>query len=150
MNRRALLGLGSWLTAAALTVVAGTWAVSLIGADLTGQEVRVMTSGEVERVLAGASGGPVAQPPASPPPGAAVRSFSYPEGSLMAACKAGRASLFSWSPAQGYGVDEVEGGPAPIASIEFESDDHRIVVEVTCPYGTPSATIRPDDDHESD
>lgn len=150
MNRRTLLGLGSWLTTAALTTVAGTWAVSLIGADLTGQEVRVMTSGEVERVLAGATGSPVVQPPASPGPGTAVRGFSYPEGSLVAACEADRAVLLSWSPAQGYGVDEVERGPAPIASVEFESDDRRSVVEVTCPYGTPSATIRLDGDRESD
>lgn len=146
VNRHTLLGLGGWLAVAALTTVASTWAVSLIGADLTGREARPVAPAEVERALAATTAAPAAQPPASISPGAATRSFFYAEGSLVAACERGKAVLQSWVPAQGYSTDGVERGPAPTASVEFESDDRGIVVDVVCTRGTPEATVRPEGD----
>ncbi|ACZ85797.1 hypothetical protein [Streptosporangium roseum] len=145
MNRHTLLGLGGWLAAATLTTVASTWAVSLIGVHITGQDVRPMTLSEVERTLVSATGSPaLAQParPASPWPGAATREFSYGEGSVVTACDADRAVLLSWSPAQGYGVGRVERGPAPAVSVQFASGGDRTTVRVTCLAGAPAATTR--------
>ncbi|GHE26875.1 hypothetical protein GCM10017673_31210 [Streptosporangium violaceochromogenes] len=146
VNRHTLFGLGGWLSVAALTTVASTWAVSLIGADLAGRETRPVAQAEVERALAATPAAPAAQPPASLGPGAATRSFFYAEGSLTAACEQEKAVLQRWIPAQGYSTDGVERGPAPTVSVEFESDDRGVVVEVVCTRGTPEATVRPEGD----
>ncbi|GIH75693.1 hypothetical protein [Planobispora longispora] len=150
VGRRALLAAGGWLTAAVLTTLAGIWAVSLIGGDIAGQAVRSMTPEEVERILATASAAPVAAPPSAATPYGAAGNFSYAEGSVTAACDADRALLLSWTPAPGYGVDEVERGPAATASVVFESDDRTAVISLVCRAGTPSAAIRsvtePDED----
>ncbi|MDP9861825.1 MULTISPECIES: hypothetical protein [Streptosporangium] len=140
MNRQALLGLGGWLAAAALTTVASTWAVSLIGVHITGQVVQPMTFSEVERALVSATGNPVLAAPAPPGRAMATREFSYGQGAVVTACDAGRAVLLSWSPAQGYGVDRVERGPAPAVSVEFTSGGESTTIRVTCPAGAPAAT----------
>ncbi|MGV9779021.1 hypothetical protein [Streptosporangium sp. NPDC003464] len=150
MRRRALLGLGGWLTAAVLTTATGTWAVSLIGTDITGQVVRSMTLEEVERALITTSAGPAVAPPASAGPYAETGNFSYAEGSVTGACDAGQALLLSWSPAPGYGVDEVERGPAAAVSVVFESDDRKTAISLTCPSGKPSTTVRSVTEHDED
>ncbi len=142
MSRGLLLAAGGWLAAAVLTTLAGIWAVSLIGTDITGQAVRSMTPEEVERVLATASAPPVAAPPSAAGPYRAIGNFSYAEGAVTAACDADRVLLLSWTPAPGYGVDEVERGPAATASVVFESDDRTATVTLTCRAGTPTAAIR--------
>ncbi|WP_433255541.1 hypothetical protein ACQPYK_14990 [Streptosporangium sp. CA-135522] len=143
MNRHTLLGLGGWLAAAALTTVASTWAVSLIGVHLTGQVVHPMTLSEVERTLAGAAGSPtfvLPAAPAAPAPQATAREFSYGQGSVVTACETNQAILLSWSPAQGYGVDRVERGPSPVVSVEFTAPGERTTIRVTCPAGAPAVT----------
>ncbi|GAA3133978.1 hypothetical protein GCM10010466_25760 [Planomonospora alba] len=150
MRRRALLGAGGWLAAAVLTTLACIWAVSLIGTDMAGQAVRIMPLDEVERVLATSSAAPPAAPPAATGPQAVTGAFSYAEGAVTAACEEGRALLLSWTPAPGYGVEEVERGPAATASVVFESDDRTAVISLTCPAGKPVAALRsaaePDED----
>ncbi|MET9067970.1 hypothetical protein [Streptosporangium sandarakinum] len=150
MGRHALLGVGGWLAAAVLTTIAVVWAVSLIGTDITGPAARPMTLGEVERALATASAVPSVGPPASAGPGSQALGFSYAEGSVTAACDAGRALLLSWTPAPGYGVDDVERGPARTASVVFESDDRKTTVSLTCRSGTPVATVRSAVEHDED
>nr|WP_221473654.1 hypothetical protein [Planomonospora venezuelensis] len=145
-----MLGAGGWLAAAALTTLAGIWAVSLIGADLSGQAVRSMTPDEVGRVLATASAAPAAAPPSATGPHAVTGGFSYAEGSVTVACEAGRALLLSWTPAPGYGVEEVERGPAATASVVFESDDRTAVISLTCSSGRPAATVRSVAEHDED
>ncbi|GGK82102.1 hypothetical protein Ppa06_47800 [Planomonospora parontospora subsp. parontospora] len=148
LSRRALLAVGGWLAAAAATTVAGLWALSLAGDDLAGQAVRSMTLEEVERALATASAAPAVPPAAATGPSAATGGFSYAEGSVTAACDAGRALLLSWTPAPGHGVDEVERGPAPAVSVVFESDDRTTTVTVTCPSGAPAAEVRSAAEHD--
>ncbi|WP_051760076.1 hypothetical protein [Herbidospora cretacea] len=130
-------GLAAWLLAAACATSAGTWAVSLIAPG------GALTEAQVQEALATAS----AQPP--PPPGVTLRagsSFAYPEGSLTAACSGGRAVLLSWTPAQNHNVDDVERGPAPSASVTFESADDRTArVTVRCP-GPVASVVRGTDD----
>ncbi|WP_326824860.1 hypothetical protein [Streptosporangium sp. NBC_01756] len=150
VNRRALLGVGGWLAAAVLTTLGATWAVSLIGTDITGQAVRSMTLEEVERSLATASAVPTVAPPARSGPYGETGNFSYAAGSVTAACDTGRALLLSWTPAPGYGVDEVERGPAPTASVVFESDDRKTTIKLTCPSGAPVATVRSVAEHDDD
>jgi hypothetical protein len=43
----------------------------------------------------------------------------------------------SWSPAQGYGVDEVQRGPGQEAEISFGSDSRSVTVQVRCAAGGP-------------
>ncbi|ACZ88205.1 hypothetical protein [Streptosporangium roseum] len=150
MRRRALLGLGGWIAAAVLTTATGTWAVSLIGTDITGQAVRSMTLDEVERALTTTPAGPAIAPPASAGPSAETGNFSYAEGSVTAACDSGQVLLLSWSPAPGYGVDEVERGPASTASVVFESDDRKAAISLTCTSGKPAATVRSATEHDED
>ncbi|GII01488.1 hypothetical protein [Planobispora takensis] len=149
-GRRALLAAGGWLATAALTTLTGIWAVSLIGTDITGQAVRSMTLREVEQALTSPSPPPAVAFPSPSGPYAATGNFAYAEGSVAAACDAGRALLLSWTPAQGYGVEEVERGPAATVSVVFESDDRSAAVQVTCPSGTPVAEVRPLNEKEDD
>ncbi|WP_230884500.1 hypothetical protein [Planomonospora sp. ID82291] len=145
---RALPAVGGWLAASAAATAAGLWALSLAGAGLTGQAVRSMTLQEVEQALATASAAPAVPPAAADGPYAATGGFSYAEGSVTAACDAGRALLLSWTPAPGHGVEEVERGPAPAASVVFESDDRTTTVTVTCPSGAPAAEARSAAEHD--
>nr|WP_062331432.1 hypothetical protein [Herbidospora sakaeratensis] len=130
-------GLAAWLLAAACAASAGTWAVSLIAPG------GALTEAQVEEALATAS----AQPP--PPPGVTLRaggSFAYAEGSVTAACSGDRAVLLSWTPAQNHNVEDVERGPAPSASVTFESaDDRTTTVTVRCP-GPVASVARGTDD----
>ncbi|GIH92078.1 hypothetical protein ACFFMN_33295 [Planobispora siamensis] len=53
-------------------------------------------------------------------------------GSVIARCSDGLVTLRSWSPAQGFQVDDVERGPAVRARVEFEADETDVKIEVRC------------------
>lgn len=71
-------------------------------------------------------------------------------GTIAATCSGGMATLSSWSPHPGYRVDDVVRGPAPVASVWFESDIHDdVLVKVTCGASGPVATEEAEpDDHK--
>jgi serine/threonine-protein kinase len=61
-------------------------------------------------------------------------------GDVVASCLATGTYLDSWSPSQGYNVDEVSRGPAGTARVTFDSDAVSVTVVVSCSAGVPSAT----------
>jgi hypothetical protein len=59
-------------------------------------------------------------------------------GTVVARCTAdGLVELLSWSPAQGFRVDNAERGPAREVKVEFESGDDDIEVKIRCVDGVP-------------
>jgi hypothetical protein len=85
---------------------------------------------------------------APPPPSPSSADGSAPVGTLLtsrggdvvASCLAAGTYLDSWSPSQGYDVDDVSRGPAGTARVTFESDGASVTVVVSCSAGVPSAT----------
>ncbi|MBB4916482.1 hypothetical protein [Streptosporangium saharense] len=145
MRRRLLLALTGWLATAAAATVAGVAVLNVLGAPLSGAAGHALTPKEVRAELAAASARPPLPSPASSP-GASARTkvISTPGGSVVAACQDGLVRLRSWSPAQGYSVDDAEPGPASKATVEFESGDTELKVEVRCaPGDQPVHTVKP-------
>ncbi|MFI6599294.1 hypothetical protein ACIBHX_23835 [Nonomuraea sp. NPDC050536] len=134
MKRRSTLGVLGWLAVAALTTVTSTWAISLLGQGLSRHVVTPMSQVQVSQALATATTAPQ---PSSPATAGAGRVFVTSGGTVVGGCDGDRATLHSWSPAQGYAADEVERGPGASASVEFESENGRIKVWITCGDGQP-------------
>ena len=61
-------------------------------------------------------------------------------GNVVASCQSAGVYLISWSPQQGYAIDDVRRGPAAQAWVTFESPANSVVMEVTCQGGVPQAT----------
>ena len=70
-------------------------------------------------------------------------------GSVVAQCSAASSSatvyLVSWSPAQGYQVDEVRRGPAQHASIDYEGNNGSLSVTFGCSSTGPVQQVHQDD-----
>jgi hypothetical protein len=85
--------------------------------------------------------------PATPPPSPSSADSPAPIGTLLtsrggdvvASCLAAGTYLDSWSPSQGYDVDDVYRGPAGKARVTFDSDGASVTVVVSCSAGVPSA-----------
>jgi hypothetical protein len=62
-------------------------------------------------------------------------------GSVVAQCSSASPSatayLVSWSPAQGYSVDDVHRGPAPEVEIAFSSKTTQVDVSIHCTSSGP-------------
>jgi hypothetical protein len=152
MARRVLMGITAWAAAAAVSTGIGIAAISVLGAGITDRGARPLTPGQIERALAATTPAaatpsalaatPTPHVPSGTPAAGTTRALSTSGGSVLARCEpAGTAYLLSWTPAQGYGVDEVNRGPAPRASVKLEADHGRkLVIQVTCRSGVPTAT----------
>jgi hypothetical protein len=70
-------------------------------------------------------------------------------GSVVARCSSPSTSatvyLVSWSPAQGYQVDDVRRGPAQVASIHLEGGQDEISVTYSCSATGPVQQVQHDD-----
>lgn len=66
-------------------------------------------------------------------------------GQVVAVCRGNDAFLESWSPAQGFVVDDIERGPDDDASVTFESGEREVEIDVECRGGVPVADIEVDD-----
>jgi hypothetical protein len=60
-------------------------------------------------------------------------------GTVVASCEPAGAYLISWSPAQGYGSDQVVRGPAPTAEVTFDAGTQALTMRVSCRGGVPVA-----------
>lgn len=58
-------------------------------------------------------------------------------GFVVAQCRDDEAYLASWSPYQGFSVDDVHRGPAEKATLEFKSRQWEIHMIISCDDGTP-------------
>ncbi|MEQ7128588.1 hypothetical protein ABN034_29190 [Actinopolymorpha sp. B11F2] len=162
-RRRVLLGVLGWLAVAAVAVTVGVLAISLLGRGLTDGTSQPLSSDAVARALAKASAeatsgssspGPEANtsptttgtPPPTPPAGGeaggstpAVTNIPSRGGTVIARCDGDQAYLTSWSPHPDFETEEAERGPDSTASVEFEGDDVKVKVMVTCVNGRPKA-----------
>jgi hypothetical protein len=143
MRRRLLLAVAGWLVTALVATVAGIAVLSLLGGSLTGASDHALAPEEVRAELATASPRPpLPSSSASADLSAPTKVFSTRGGTVIALCQDGLIHLRSWSPAQGYSVDDVEPGPAHKAEVEFESDQSELKVEVRCGSdGLPVHTV---------
>lgn len=88
---------------------------------------------------------PVDPPAADPPLGESVLTQTA-GGTVVSRCADGLATLVSWSPAQGFAVDQVDPGPTDHADVRFEGGETRVDVDVRCNGDTPDVEVETDDD----
>lgn len=154
---RWLASVGGWLLATAAATAIGILAVTAIGSGIAGTGTRPLSAEQVERQLttqpepsdvptSPVSARPTRTPPTAPssvptPSVSAEKVIGSAGGSVVARCVDDRAELLSWSPAQGYQVDDLRRGPATTAGIQFESDDLEVNVLITCAAGVPTGHI---------
>jgi hypothetical protein len=140
-----------WLLAAVLATAVGIAAVGVIGRGLTEPAGEQMTGPEIERELAKAdrrSPGPSESPTPAPSASGVRKLFTTPAGTVLARCVGNTAELLSWSPANGYRLDEVDrrrGAEAEVTFVRGDDDDEdegdddadRVKVKVTCVDAVP-------------
>lgn len=149
--RRQALGFFGWLCATLIATAVGIGAVSLLSEGLTSDSMTPLSGDAVTKALATAA--PAAPPPTSTPspdtstvPTGPSQSLSSPGGTVIARCEGDLAYLVSWSPAQGWSVDEHQRGPATSTMIQFEgdtdsNDDLEVTLTVTCRSGSPVSAV---------
>lgn len=148
---RTALAVGGWLAAACVALAVGLVAVSALGRGILEPGPPMVEPGEVEAELANPPPPADAEPaPDSPgPPEAILRAQHVertPGGTVLMACaRSGQVSLLSWSPAQGFRVDDVQDEPDEEAEITFTTGERDVEVVVACRGGRPHATVEIDD-----
>lgn len=174
--RRVFFAVTGWLVAAGLAVAVGLLAVSLLGTGITAGRVQPLSHDAVARALdhsgSNSSSIPSSSTPSTPstrprsnpsvPPGPGpstssgprptspsrtVKALHSPGGTVIARCTGNSLYLMSWTPRQGFEIDDHTRGPAHTAYIKFESDDADIHMSINCSDGTPESvtTTEPDD-----
>jgi hypothetical protein len=163
VERRPLLVIAGWLGAAALALLVGLGAISVIGSGLASSGGESLSEAEVRSRLA--SSGDESPGGIEPPPGTSVppastgigpaapvepaKTFATRAGTVTARCAGSQVEIVSMSPAQGYAVHERESGRRAEAEGEFRGtgDDHdRVEVRVRCGAGEPVSEIRSERD----
>lgn len=163
-------GLLGWLAVTAAASGISLAAVTLVGASIGDPVAEPLSAEQVRRQLelAGGTGGPTGTPTSGPtsapatgsptaPTGTVTptattgsepgqrRVFDTDGGSVAASCTDGLVWLEWWSPASGFSADHVDRGPATEAELEFESDDDRYRLELSCRSGRPVLQTEHDD-----
>jgi hypothetical protein len=152
--RAVLAAVLAWCVGAAAAVTLGLVSISLIGATLTDRAVPSQSptaeqSAQLDRRADEVISSPTA--PASPSAPTSdmpstqtsdqERLISSPGGTMLARCSAAGAYLVSVSPAPSYRATGVSDGPAPEATVTFQSGQGEVEVVVRCLSGVPHATI---------
>jgi hypothetical protein len=161
-GRRVLASFAAWLTGAVVAVAVGLLALSLIGTGLTDREVQPLphdpaagaalagpTTAGPANSMAPATASPSAAPAltpsvgptGSPSVGSVGTLMAVPGGTVIARCVHTDAYLVSWSPDQGYHVQDVVRGPAPVVRVEFDSRDRDSILSVRCVDGLPQGRV---------
>ncbi|MFD9910174.1 hypothetical protein [Streptomyces sp. NPDC059063] len=152
------VGTAAWVAVGTAAGALGAW--QLASADSGGAaHSRPLDEGAVRRALTSSSARPTpssaapspSKPRPSRPQHATVR---FTGGTATVECRPdGTAYLLSWSPADGYHIDEdVSRGPAATVSLEAEANDDDVAEDVSygisCVRGTPRPhpSADPDDD----
>lgn len=174
MRARILIAVGAWLLGAATATGGCLLAVSLLGAGfgITGSPGQQLTVAAVNKALADAKREQPSTPGTTPSRPARPRTatgrqrtarptptftpdptqvgtlLSSQAGSVVAACEPAGAYLLTWSPAQGYAVEQFVRGPAAVASVVFDTDSRAVTMRISCQGGTPvaSTTSSPHDE----
>lgn len=153
MNRRWLTALG-WLLTVTTASAVGLITVSLFSGGLTGNSTAPLSSDAVSEALASANASSASPAAPTDPPFAdtgKAHSLGSPGGTLIARCDGADAYLDSWTPAQGWEVEDHLRGPARSTMVTFEgdndsNDDRQVTVTVTCRSGQPVAASLPTDE----
>lgn len=128
----------AWIVTAAVATGAAVAVLGLLGGSLTGASGHVMSQDEVRAALASAPAAP-AQPSGTRALGGDPKVITTAGGTVIASCAGGLVQVRSWSPAQGYAVDDVDTEPDDTVKVDFESDTHEDVeVELGCTNGEPA------------
>lgn len=77
--------------------------------------------------------------PSSSGPKAVTRALASKGGTVVARCRAGQVYLVSWTPRQGFEIDDPLRGPGSTAYVKFDSDELEVHVTVGCRGGRPVA-----------
>jgi hypothetical protein len=145
----------AWCVGAAAAVTLGVVGVSLIGATLTdpaapsqsptAEQSSVPPDRRADEDISSPTALASPSAPTSDEPSTQTsdqeRLISSPGGTMLARCSAAGASLVSVSPTPGYRVTGVSDGPAPEATVTFQSAQAHVEVVVRCLSGVPHATI---------
>jgi serine/threonine-protein kinase len=123
--------------------VTGAGAPSAAAPTSAGAVPTTEATGTVSPGPTGAGTQPTTDPPATTDPPSGGRTLSSPAGSVVAECTGGQALLTSWSPSDGYKVDQVDAGPAVAAAVVFKKKASRVRMTVTCVVGVPTAVVLP-------
>jgi hypothetical protein len=100
----------------------------------------VLSQAEVRAALATASAPALHAPAASSAPAYGGKVIRTAGGTVIASCVGGMVTLRSWSPAQGYSVDDADPGPRQEAKVEFDADADEgedVEVRIACSGGEP-------------
>lgn len=167
--RAVVRGVLAWIIGAAVAVGVGMLALSRIGYGSSTSTVQPLSSGPAAAPAAPPSASASAlpavspsvsaapgRPPAAPPPRprrsspqmSRERVFSSLAGSAIVRCARDAAYLVSWSPEQGYWVDDVRRGPAPEVTVEFENRQTEVRLRVWCDNDVPQARIGFENDND--
>ncbi len=163
--RRVLTSLAAWLVGAGVAVTVGVLALSLINSGFASGAVQpvpedgpILTAPSPSPLPSTSPDSPSPSPspsraaartaPAAPSPsgsgspspsgtGGPIRQLASTGGTVIARCTDAGAYLVSWSPAQGFEVDDVHRGPARVAAVAFVSPDQKVWLAVHCVAGIP-------------
>jgi hypothetical protein len=148
MNRRVLLGAAAWLAVAATATGAGVAAIGVLEDGITGSRTPPLDRESVQRALSRTGAAVATVPASSPAAGEGItRVLGTGGGTVTARCAAGRVTLLSWTPAQGFRADKIVRGPANVASLKFESNTQEYKVTVGCDGRGPKISTSKDDGH---
>ena len=162
---RFLAGVGAWLLGAGAATGGSLLAVSVLGQGLAPAPSQQLTETAVNRALASeaaeATQSASPRPPVStsatplvprakktspapsapaPAPQSTAAVLTSIGGTVVAGCQGAGAYLVSWSPAQGYEVDQVVRGPATTAQVTFTGSRKLVTMDISCSGGAPSAS----------
>ncbi|TYB58603.1 septum formation initiator [Nonomuraea sp. PA05] len=133
----------AWVVTALAATGAAVAVLGLLGNGLTGTDSHVLSREDVREALATATTRAAVTAGATPSQtaqqGKLIRSAG---GTVIASCDGDLVTLRSWSPAQGYSVDEVGRGPAREAKVEFEPEEgEELELKITCVGGAPVSRV---------
>jgi pyruvate/2-oxoglutarate dehydrogenase complex dihydrolipoamide acyltransferase (E2) component len=151
--RRGAVAVAGWLAAAFLATGVTLAAVTLIGSGIFGESTRTRSQAEVAQALAsldptGASSTAPTSEPTSPPVTSQTpvrRVITSAGGTVLAECSGRDVTVISWTPAQGYRVDDVDLAAQRDVEVRFEGEDTEVRVKIRCTDGRPDAEIEEHD-----
>lgn len=150
MAERPVLTATTWLAGSVLAAAGVAAALILLGHNIFGPSVQLLSQATVRQQLA--AGRSTASAPPAPAPAPASRtssptaaagtsgSHTYAGGTVYASCSVGQVKLTQWTPALGYGTDGMSPGPAARAWVRFTSTTTEQVVTATCSGDLPRFT----------
>ncbi|HEX5497298.1 MAG TPA: hypothetical protein VFX70_22270 [Mycobacteriales bacterium] len=158
--RRGGILLTLWLVVAGTAIAVGTWALSLVGGEISNRAVSPLSNAAINDGLradraddSDTTIGPQTSDPGTTP-GAIVHPLNTAGGTINVNCQQGNlAYIVSWSPAQGYRADDdMVRGPATTARMAFEADKSAKVPEISatlrCEQNIPSVVTVTHSDHD--